>query len=170
MQQKLNVKKFKSFFTSGGFAYNDFANHSVGYDVLPDLWKHMDRFIPSGMTSQFLSTNHRSHFEIAPGHVELQIHDRSIEEHTDSIKQSEYFQLVVVSTRMKGKPCGYTTKPVMNFYDETGQKRKAVLMSGKSIVFNPRKPHSVIYYGEEYGVAIRTVRKIKNDKKIFGMG
>lgn len=160
-----NLRKIKTLFSSGGYEKNEFNNSAVYKDDLPSLWKTMNEHL----TSMIAASKQRAginYLNIPVGYIDLQWHTRSINEHTDDISPGEFFQLFVLSTfKAKEFIDSYVeTEPHFHYYDERGKKKTTCLDSGKSVIFNPRKPHSVVYYGESYLVACRTVVRKKVEK------
>jgi hypothetical protein len=154
---KLNERKISSLFYNKIAETNEFNNGNFHWLEFPDLWKHMNKTLPAELETVKVGPS-RYGIDISPHCIDIQRHDRSIAPHDDSITEPQYFQMVVVKlTPQKGNI--YEVRPVFHYYDENGKKKEKKLNVGDSVVFNPRKTHSMIYYGHVYTVGIRAVSK-----------
>lgn len=101
---------------------------------------------------------------IGPGYFELQRHTSSVDEHTDDLEKGVYFGLFVVkSSRPVKSRRGYSTESELRYFDAYGAKTRYSLLPGHVIVFNPRREHELIYYGEKTTFALFCVEKLKDD-------
>lgn len=161
---KLNIQKVRTLFSreKSDFRINEFDNRQIHKSVLPFLWSWFDNTISQ---EQFIPINRSTSTlqpVIEPEMIDIQCHNRSIFPHTDDIPKGQYFQLVVLDLKAtnKSKWTFNEERPVFSYYDGNGHKHSQRLLVGDSVVFNPRREHSMIYYGDIYTVAIRTVVKL----------
>ena len=154
------IQKVKDLFNSGELCSNEFTNaEHLGSDY-PLIWKEMDELLDFG----FVAAPHgykssRLGVGITPGYIDFQQHNVSIGEHTDDVDKKFHFQLTVVLLDECGGSKFYDRYPLISYYGGDGIKHTTRLDLNTSIVFNPRKPHSVVYYGYKYTVAVRAVIK-----------
>lgn len=94
------------------------------------------------------------------GKFELQTHSVSVHEHTDDVVSPSYFGIVVLNTTTRGIKYAYDSRATFTGYGVKG-KYKRELEFGRLMVFNPRKPHSLTYYGEVATLALFSVRPIR---------
>lgn len=156
---KLNARSIGSLFNNQHAELNNFNNGDFHWLEFPDLWKHMNKEIPDDF-EPIKTAKCRYGFDIAPHCIDVQRHNRSIQPHTDGIDAPTFFQLVLVQlSGLKVKDKFFEYEPVFHYYDETGKKKETTLKVGDSVLFNPRKTHSMIYYGATYTVGMRSVTK-----------
>jgi hypothetical protein len=155
---KLNTRAIGSLFSNQLAEINNFNNGYIHWSEFPDLWRHMDKTLPQNFESIKIGNNQYG-INISPHCIDVQRHDRSIQPHTDRIDAPTIFQLVVVQLSHVKDGKFFNCEPVFHYYDETGKKKQTALKVGDSVLFNPRKPHSMIYYGATYTVGMRSVTK-----------
>lgn len=157
------IKQVKVLFESGkSLCINEFTNMEYPSSDFPLIWKEMDWLIeyPFKAPAKGEKTIGTG-LGITPGYIDFQLHDVSIEAHTDDVISGIYFQLVVLSLDDCGGSEYLEKRPTMSYFTPEGKKVTTKLDEGSSLVFNPRKLHSVVYYGYKYLVAIRSVVKCK---------
>lgn len=101
---------------------------------------------------------------VPPGMFELQLHNASVRPHEDDIPRGLYFALCVCNSEepardtLRNKEMGETENEFA-FYDSRGRKHIADLHPGTVCVFNPRRTHSVTFYGNRDTLALVTVQR-----------
>ena len=97
---------------------------------------------------------------VLPGKFELQTHTVSVREHTDDVVAPWYFGLVVLNTTTRG--VRYSYDPIASFtgYGMRGKYTREMVF-GRLMVFNPRKPHSLTFYGEVPTIALFSVVPVR---------
>lgn len=99
--------------------------------------------------------------EMPPGKFELQLHDHSVQEHTDDITSGVYFGIKVLEIK-KVSDSYYTSLPLFSYRGAAGEKMSVMFAEDDNIiVFNPRKPHKLDYYGKSVKLALFSVVKAK---------
>lgn len=152
------IQKVKDLFNSNVLHTNEFANAEQPCSEFPLIWGEMNilleyPFVVPDVNKKLTLLG----LGISSGHIDFQCHDVSVEEHTDDVIKGIYFQLMVVSLDDCTGNKIYDKRPEIVYFGADGKKHKTKLDVDTSIVFNPRKPHSVIYYGYKYTVAVRSV-------------
>jgi len=109
----------------------------------------------------FKQNNRGTVIEVGKNVVEFQKHQLSVQEHTDDVTSGNFFGCVVVDLHQKVESTFVSGFPLFNYYDETGKKRSFEMGVGDMIIFNPKKKHSVVWFGMDYTVALFDVRKMK---------
>lgn len=94
------------------------------------------------------------------GKFEVQTHSVSVREHTDDVVSPSYFGIVVLNTTTRGIKYSYDSHATFTGYGVRGKYTRE-LEFGRLMVFNPRKPHSLTYYGEVVTLALFSVRPIR---------
>lgn len=93
---------------------------------------------------------------VLPGKFELQTHTVSVHEHTDAVIAPWYFGLVVLNTTTRGVRYSYDHRARFTGYGVRGKYAREMEF-GRLMVFNPRKPHSLVFYGDVVTVALFSV-------------
>lgn len=124
---------------------NAFENPSVWITEYPEVERSI---VEQAASAGFrLPDSQKSGLAVRARKFELQTHARSVEEHTDDVERGVYFGLLPVSRRRRVHT-SHESGTWLNF--QLGRKRLQRRMGvGELIVFNPRAPHSLVYYGEE---------------------
>lgn len=101
---------------------------------------------------------------VPPGMFELQRHNASVRPHEDDVPRGLYFALCVCNSEeperdtLRNKEMGDAENDFA-FYDPRGRKHIADLRPGFVCVFNPRRTHSITFYGNRDTLALVTVRR-----------
>lgn len=139
-------------FTSHELQKNEFAN-PVKKDACPEIASLMQSSVPDSIFEEDHSLKGGSYdSSIGSKIVELQWHQASVEEHTDDVELA-LFKLVVLGLK-RAVDTQFDIRPVFSYYDYRGKKHSERLNAGDVVIFNPRKKHSMVYYGAEYLVAM----------------
>jgi len=138
---------------------NDF-NIPRGYSFAEysEFIKLVEESIPDGYSfanSEVYGTS------IENGMIDVQQHNVSVDEHTDDVEPNAPFIMVVLSLDdLRPYPNSkFDTRPVFSYYDEMGKKNSVRLHEGDIITFKAHRPHSMIYYGDTYTVAMMQLKK-----------
>ena len=101
---------------------------------------------------------------VPPGMFELQRHNASVRPHEDDVPLGLYFALCACNSEeperdtLRQKEIGDTYN-VFEFFNPSGRKCTATLYPGTVYIFNPRRTHSVTFYGNRDTLALVTVRR-----------
>jgi hypothetical protein len=156
----MKIEPIKSLFTKGKMNKDCFENYPVKATDYPNLTKAMDAALLLNKTTAHLKpiTAPPSGSEVGTGRIEFQWHRASIDEHTDDVDEDVFFQMYVVD--LINKIDSYSDRrPYFSCYNSYKKKMTCRLEKHSSVIFMPRYEHSMVYYGAEYLVAIRSVYK-----------
>lgn len=95
---------------------------------------------------------------------DLQRHTASVDEHTDDVSKSRYFGMFVIETKQPTRSSlrgYYDTRSELRYFDPQGYKKRSRLSKGDLVMFNPRKNHELIYYGDLTTVALFDIKRLK---------
>lgn len=101
---------------------------------------------------------------VPPGMFELQRHNASVRPHEDDVPRGLYFALCVCNSEeperdtLRHREMGGTDNE-FEFFNPSGRKCTAILHPGTVCIFNPRRTHSVTYYGNRDTLALVTVQR-----------
>jgi len=154
----MKIEPIKSLFTKGKMGKDCFDNYPVKAIDYPNLTKAMDSALLLNQTTANLKpiTSPPSGSEVGVGMIEFQWHRASIDEHTDDVAEDAFFQMYVVDIIKKIN--SYSDKrPYFSCYNSDKKKMTYRLEKHSTVIFSPSLEHSMIYYGAEYLVAIRSV-------------
>ncbi len=104
-----------------------------------------------------LATRDTKEREIPPESFELQTHTISVHEHTDSVRDFEFG--IYVLKCLPVVRTAYESRTQFTFYRER-HKSIRFLNEGDCITFNPRKPHSMTYFGDAATFMLFSVDKL----------
>jgi hypothetical protein len=156
----MKIEPIKTLFTKGKMSKDCFENYPVKATDYPNLTKAMDAALLLNQTTAHLKpiTAPPSGSEVGRCMIEFQWHRASIDEHTDDVDEDVFFQMYVVD--LINKIDSYSDKrPHFSWYNSDKENRTTRLQRNSTVVFMPRYEHSMVYYGAEYLVAIRSVCK-----------
>ena len=97
---------------------------------------------------------------IPSGFFEIQWHDHSVEEHSDDVVAPTFFCVIPFDVDKVSKS-KFTQSPKLTYFGGDGKKKSTRMDESKLIIFNPRKKHSLDYYGRDVKLIIFSVEKIK---------
>jgi hypothetical protein len=102
------------------------------------------------------------HFDAAipGGFFEIQWHDHSVEEHSDDVVAPAFFCVIPFAVNKVSKS-KFTQSPKLTYFGGDGKKKSTRMDESELIIFNPRKKHSLDYYGLDVKLIIFSVEKIK---------
>lgn len=145
---------------------NDFIGTSREIKSIPGLSELIDEHLDGDYTTTL--GRKLQGVGVSEGMFELQKHDISIEAHTDDVDVGLYFGMYVLETKLAtrgGNRC-YVRSPSFFYVDPIdGRKKEKIMSVGSFVAFNPRKKHSVAFYGYDYTVMLFTVKKITKKGK-----
>lgn len=156
----MKIESIKSLFSKGKMNKDCFENYPVKAMDYPNLTKVMDAALLLNQTTANLKpiAEPPSGSEVGSGMIEFQWHRASIDEHTDDVDDDVFFQMYVVD--IINKIDSYSDKrPYFSCYNSDKKKMTCRLEKYSTVVFSPAFAHSMVYYGAEYLVAIRSVCK-----------
>lgn len=140
---------------------NEFMNPGVPIDRYPLVKSDIEAQLSDAGFELISESGNSFPVNVEPGEFELQSHERSVEEHIDGIDRRFFFAIYPVGTKIRIKrydPFVSDTE-LSGFLD--GKRFSKPLRIGEVIIFNPRKPHALIYYGELTTFMLVTVQKRK---------
>jgi hypothetical protein len=154
----MKIEPIKSLFAKGKMRKDYFENYPVKATDYPNLTKAMDAALLLNQTTAHLKsiTSSPSGSEVGKGMIEFQWHRASIDEHTDDVDKEVFFQMYVVDIIFKIDTLS-DKRPYFQCYNSDKEKMTCRLEKYSSVIFAPRYEHSIVYYGAEYLVAIRSV-------------
>lgn len=111
----------------------------------------------------FQGKKHPCDMSIGVGKIQIQRHNTSIESHTDDVYKNTYFALAVIKTAYTTHT-SYDDRLLFEYYDPQGKKQARRLNEEDVVVFNPRKPHKLTYFGRSDYLLLADVKKKRNKK------
>jgi hypothetical protein len=145
---------------------NSFSNKEYLVERFPEIVKMMDRGLELEWEGAFTphpvkKSPYKLDSSFNPGRLTFQMHDVSVGEHTDAVTRGRYFQVCVLD-ELEVRFTGFDTNAALICYQPGASSKSTVSLAiGTSLVFNPAKPHSMIYYGNAPLLALRTVYPTK---------
>jgi hypothetical protein len=156
------IQKVDDLFKSNQLHQNEFTNREYDMTIFPEIWSYMNSALDYHFITAPKRENRNWDSMISDSCIDFQRHDTSIDEHTDDVSKGIFFQMITLALdECTGISAFYDKHPLFCYYGVDGRKYKTRLDFDQSIVFNPRKPHSMIYFGYKYTVALRSVIKVK---------
>lgn len=158
MTMPSEIKSLKRLFSKKNekpFRKNCFMNREPSFCEYPNILKLLDDNLPSNFVSEIAGKPST----IKSNHFSCQWHQASVESHSDDLYTHEYIQILIVDSMLKVDYHGYDTRPVFNYVKPEGAKISVHVNQYDVFIFDASKPHSVIFYGEEYLVVMRSVWK-----------
>lgn len=101
---------------------------------------------------------------VPPGIFELQRHNASVRPHEDDVPRGLYLALCVCKSEEPERCTLWQremgdTDNVFEFFNPGGRKCAAILYPGTVYIFNPRRTHSITFYGNRDTLALVTVKR-----------
>lgn len=145
----------------------DFVNKLFPFDVLGDSVENEIRELVSQQGFMLVTREPRNFDSAIPGgFFEIQWHDHSVPEHDDDVSSPCFFCVVPFQFRKITKS-QYSAMPELVYFGADRKKKSSKLQCGEAIIFNPRKPHGLNFFGIEVKLIIFSVMKIKQQKPII---
>jgi hypothetical protein len=113
--------------------------NELGFKLLNSQPRHFDAAIPGGF-------------------FEIQHHDHSVSEHKDDVAASVLFCVMPFEVN-KISESNNSSNPELAYFDGFGKKQKSILRVDSLVIFNPRRPHRLDYFGREVKLIIFSVCK-----------
>lgn len=132
----------------GGLKHAKNACLSPEYELA--AYPNMERLIVDSASSMGFSLPDRRAVghPVRPRTFELQTHQRSVARHKDDVDTGVFFGLMPVRSRCVIESKLFESRTLFSF--RLGRQAVEKRMEpGRLIVFNPRTPHSLTYFGEE---------------------
>lgn len=95
---------------------------------------------------------------------DLQRHTASIDEHTDDVSPKRYFGMYIVKTAQgihSRRNYYFDTRTEFRYFNENGVKKRTRLNNGDLLIFNPRRSHELVFFGEYTLFALFDVKALK---------
>lgn len=158
-------------FKSAEYQHNAFINKESSKLEIPAIWQRMDDALAGYLDETYgssarrlvpLQATHRRASFLDSGmradSVDFQFHTISVDAHTDDVQAGRFFQVYVLSETLVCEPGtqGLNSSKLV-YYDERGKQCSAYLPEGSSVVINPRRSHSLTYFGLSPLLALRTL-------------
>ena len=151
-----------------GLPFEEDRFDNMPYDLVdfPHFKTHLIELLASdGFGLYEPKTNKEKQYDssIGFGSFDLQRHTASVDEHTDDVKAGCYFGLFVLKRNVefwKGRQW-YDCRSELRFVSPTGTKDRHRLNLYDLVLFNPRRNHELIFYGDHVTLALFDVRKLK---------
>jgi hypothetical protein len=154
-------KSSLEFLNSEVVRVGDFTNPLLPFSSLGDDAENNIRkaVIEQGF---HLIQNQSRHFDAAipGGFFEIQWHDHSVEEHSDDVVAPTFFCAIPFEVDKVSKS-KFTQSPKLTYFGGDGKKKSTRMDESELIIFNPRKKHSLDYYGRDVKLIIFSVEKLK---------
>lgn len=150
-------KIINGLFRSGRLHANSFDHRDVRIEDIDGLLGVFDDGASDDYGNAYVQAKtYESDSAPRPGECSIQRHSTSVEDHTDDVSRGVFFQccFLWLTDRIS---TAYDRRPEFLYFDPAGKKHKSRISGGDSIIFNPRKPHSLIFYGAECTLALRAV-------------
>jgi hypothetical protein len=149
------------FLNSQVFRVGEFTNQMLPISSLGDDTENNIRKAAIEQGFHLISHQQR-HFDAAipGGFFEIQWHDHSVEEHSDDVVVPTFFCVIPFEVNKVSKS-KFTQSPRLTYFDGDGKKRQTRINESELIIFNPRKKHSLDYYGLDAKLIIFSVEKFK---------
>jgi len=145
-----------------GVKIGDFVNKLLPFGVLGDSVENEIREVMLQQGFMLAPQQPRNYDSAIPGgFFEIQWHDHSVSEHDDDVCSPCFFCVMPFQFRKITKSY-YSAMPELVYFGADRKKKSSKLESGEAIIFNPRKPHSLNYFGIEVKLIIFSVVKAKS--------
>lgn len=158
----------RKMFRNGDIALNDFMSKAIHRDEMPELWSELDNELAAWVvnTQKPLKPVDALKIDIdsgiRPQKMEFQCHTISVAEHIDDVQAGIFFQIYVISTTpMVPDGTPGISPALLSYIDDQGRRRTARMIEGTSAILNPRRTHSMTYYGHSPLIALRSVIRAK---------
>ena len=148
------------------FDEDRFDNLPYDLDDFPNFRTHISELLDAESCCLYVPKNRSERVwdaGIGEGMFDLQAHTASVDEHTDDVKRGCYFGLFVLKrnfTEFKNRSW-FDCRTELRYFNELGAKERTRLDVGKLIIFNPRRNHELIYFGDKTTFLLFDVRKLK---------
>jgi len=140
---------------------DEFMNEPVSFDCFPAFTAELDEWLAA---RGYLRTHEevRVCSQILAGHFELHRHNASVETHTDDVLAPVHFILAVIRSDAPAyrSDSRFDNRNEFSYYH--GRKKESKrLEPGDFVIFNPRRPHGLIFYGRRDTLLLASVKPIK---------
>lgn len=151
------------------FENNNFNNRPFYFSDFPNFQSYLNSLLESE-DLQLPSLEHDVHANsaIGRGKFDLQRHTASVAEHRDDVPPGIFYGLYVLNARdmpymnqFHRRLKYFDTRNEFWYYDLDGKKQKERIKPGELYVFNPRRDHQLIFYGDYSTLVLFDVIKSK---------
>ena len=153
------VKQDYDVWSSLEFEEDSFDSFNYDLNLLPNI----QDYIKESLNDQGYRLRNKDQIRrgvsVPAGKFVIQKHNSSVEEHVDD---ACLFGIMVLETVYTTIPtlANYACDPVLHYY--IGRSKKAErLKTGDVVVFNPKRPHSLIHYGNTPTLLLFSCEKIR---------
>ena len=143
------------------FEEDSFNSFDYDFDLLPNIKEYIKESLKE--QGYRLRNKNQNQNRVSPsvpaGKFNIQKHNSSVEEHVDDACLFGIFVLEIVYTTIPTL-AGYDRYPALHYY--IGRSKMVErLRIGNVVVFNPKRPHSLIHYGNSPTMLLFSCEKIR---------
>mgnify|MGYP001132720119 CR=1 FL=1 len=140
---------------------DEFTSEPMPFAHYPAFTTELDHWLSSWGYSRTIN-NIKNGTQIKAGHFELQRHNASVESHVDDVPYPVNFVLAVIQSDDPTHKAlsRYDDRNVFTYYHGRAKQSKR-LEPGDFVVFNPRKPHGITFYGRRDTLLLASVEPIR---------
>ena len=145
------------------FEVDCFTNSPFDFDEVPLFRRHLEQMIQARSVQLLQKSPGFMDSAFGVNRFELQRHTASVDEHTDDVARGIYFGVYAVGNVGEAGPYRrrYDTRVELRYYDHCGRKHKTRIGVRDCAVFNPRRPHELVFYGDFTTLALFSVEKCR---------
>ena len=153
------VKQDYDVWSSLEFEEDSFNSFNFDFNLLPNIRDYIKECLNEQGYRLRNKNPTRHDVSIPAGKFNIQKHNSSVEEHIDDACLFGIFVLEIVYTTIPTL-AGYDRYPALNYY--IGRSKMVErLKIGNVVVFNPKRPHSLIHYGNSPTMLLFSCEKIR---------
>ena len=143
------------------FEEDSFNSFDYDFDLLPNIKEYIKESLKE--QGYRLRNKNQNQNRVSPsvpaGKFNIQKHNSSVEEHVDDACLFGIFVLEIVYTTIPTL-AGYDRYPALHYY--IGRSKMVErLKIGDVVVFNPKRPHSLVHYGNSPTMLLFSCEKIR---------
>lgn len=141
------------------FDEDSFDSFDYDFNLLPNIKEYIEECLNEQGYRLRKRNQIRQGLSVTAGKFNIQKHNSSVEEHVDDACLFGIFVLEMEYTTIPTL-ANNVCDPVLHYY--IGMTKKAErLKTGDVVVFNPKRPHSLIHYGNSPTMLLFSCEKIR---------
>ena len=153
------VKQDYNVWSSLKFKEDKFNSFDYDFDLLPNIKEYIKESLKEQGYRLRNKNQNRLALSVHAGKFNIQKHNSSVEEHTDDACLFGILVLEMVYTTIPTL-ANNVCAPALHYY--IGRSKMAErLKVGDVVVFNPKRPHSLIHYGNSPTMLLFSCEKIR---------
>ena len=153
------VKQDYDVWSSLEFEEDSFNSFNFDFNLLPNIKEYIEECLNEQGYRLRKRNQIRQGLSVPAGKFNIQKHNSSVEEHIDDACLFGIFVLEMVYTTIPTL-AGYDRYPALHYY--IGRSKMVErLKIGNVVVFNPKRPHSLIHYGNSPTMLLFSCEKIR---------